>query len=196
MRSLVGILTGGLLLGAVTVAAAQTESGVVVRTDPTAHVVVLDDGRMYRVTPNTVFVVENRATPFAALRPGQRVIVQSGEVVVVRDGQYVALAPAPSASVVTQTPGSTVITQAPPAPPPATVVTPAPVTVSPAGVRQTIYGRVDEVERNGEVTIRTEADTFEVKLNPDAMRHLRKGDTVTIDLTFTPPGAPSALPRN
>ena len=194
MRSLVGILAGALLLGVVTVAAAQ-DAGIVIRTDPNAHVVVLDDGRMYRVTPNTVFVVENRPTPFAALRPGQRVVVQSGEVVVLRDGQYVALAPAPSATVVTPTPP--VVTQAPPAtvsPPPA-VVAQAPVTVSPAGVRQTIYGRVAEVERNGEVKIRTEADTFEVKLNPDAMRHLKKGDTVTIDLTFTPPGAPSALPR-
>jgi hypothetical protein len=102
-----------------------------------------------------------------------------------RDGQYVAVQPG---SVVTQAP-ATVVTPAPP------VVAQAPATAVPAGARQTIYGRVDEVERNGEVKIRTEADTFEVKLNPDAMRHLRKGDTVTIDLTFSPAGVPAASPR-
>jgi hypothetical protein len=191
MRSLVGILAGALLLGAVTVAGAQTvESGIVIRTDPQANVVVLDDGRIYRVTPNTMLVVENRATPLTALRPGQRVMVQSGEVVVLRDGQYVALAPAPSPTVVTQAPAGTVITQAPPV-----AVSPAPATAVPVGVRQTFHGTVTSVDRNGEVEIKTERDSFEIKVGTEALRSIKKGDNVTLDLTITPPGAPSALPR-
>jgi hypothetical protein len=78
-----------------------------------------------------------------------------------------------------------VVTQAPP------VVMQTPT----IGVRQTIHGRIAEVERNGEVKIRTEKDTFEVQLSPDAMRHVKKGDTVTLDLTFTPVGAPAVSPR-
>jgi preprotein translocase subunit YajC len=188
MRRVLGFVAGALLLGTVALASAQSIEGTVVRIDPQSRVAMLEDGRMYRVTPSTVLVVDNRPAQIATLQPGQRVVIQSGEVVALRDGQYVAVNPAPGA--ITQAP-PTVITQAPP---PA-VVTQAPATAVPAGVRQTIHGRVDEVERNGEVKIRTEADTFEVKLNPDVMRHLKKGDTVTIDLTFSPPGAPAASPR-
>jgi hypothetical protein len=188
MRSVFGFVAGALLLGTVAGASAQSiESGTVIRIDPQSSVLMLEDGRMYRVTPNTVLVVDKRPAPIATLRPGQRVVIQSGEVVVLRDGQYVTLSPPPTA--VTQAPAAAV-TQAPPA-----VVAQAPATAVPAGVRQTIYGRIYEVEPNGEVTIRIEGDTFEMKLNPDATRWVKKGDTVTIDLTFTPPGAPAASPR-
>jgi preprotein translocase subunit YajC len=185
MRTVCGFVASALLLGTVAVASAQSIEGTIVRIDPQSRVVMLEDGRMYRVTPSTVLVVDNRPAQIATLQPGQRVAIQSGEVVALRDGHYVAVSPAPAAAP------TTVIAQAPPPP----VVTSAPATAVPAGVRQTIHGRVAEVERNGEVKIRTEADTFEVKLNPDAMRHLKKGDTVTIDLTFTPPGSPAASPR-
>jgi preprotein translocase subunit YajC len=188
MRAVYGFVAGALLLGTVAVASAQSIEGTIVRIDPQSRVVMLEDGRMYRVTPSTVLVVDNRPAQIATLQPGQRVVIQSGEVVALRDGQYVAVTPAPGA--VTQAP-PTVITQAPP---PA-VVTQAPATAVPVGVRQTIHGRLAEVERNGEVKIRTDDDTFEVKLNPDVMRHLKKGDTVTIDLTFSPAGAPAASPR-
>ncbi|HEX6212712.1 MAG TPA: hypothetical protein VF136_18170 [Methylomirabilota bacterium] len=178
MRAMYGFVVGALLLGTVAGASAQaTGSGTIVRIDPQSSVIMLEDGRMYRVTPRTVLVVDNQPAQIATLRPGQRVVIQAGEVVALHDGQYVTMSP------------PTVVTQAP------SVVAQAPTTAVPAGVRQTIHGRVEEVERNGEVTIRTEGDAFEVKLNPDAMRHLRKGDTVTIDLAFTPPGAPAASPR-
>lgn len=181
MRSLRGIVAASLLLGTVAVASAQSsESGTVVRIDPQSSVIVLEDGRMYRVTPSTVLVVDNRPASIAALRPGHRVVIQSGEVVALRDGQYVAV-----------NPPATVITQAPP---PA-VATPAPGTAVPAGVRQTFHGRVEEVDSDGEVEIKTDRDSFEIKVAPEALRHIKKGDNVTIDLTITPPGAPSALPR-
>jgi hypothetical protein len=45
------------------------------------------------------------------------------------------------------------------------------------------------------VEIKTDRDSFEIQIAPEALRHIKKGDTVTIDLTIAPPGAPSALPR-
>jgi hypothetical protein len=183
MRSIIGTVTAALLLGVVAVASAQSiESGTVVRVDPRAKVVLLDDGRMYRVTPSTVLVVDNQPTAFTALVPGQRVAIQSGEVVTVRGGQYVAVTPAPP--VVAQTPGP-VVAQAP---------VPAPASAVPVGVRQTIHGTVTEIDSNGEVEVKTARDSFEIRMAPEALRQIKKGDNVTLDLTITPPSAPSASP--
>jgi hypothetical protein len=174
MRSAIALVAATLLLGTVGVAAAQSyESGTVVRVDPQSKVVVLDDGRMYRVTPNTVLVVGNQPAPFTALVPGQRVAIQSGEVVTLRGGQYVAVAP------------------------PATVVTQAPsgvVTQVPVGVRQTIHGTITDVDKDGEVEIKTDRDSFEIRVPTEALRQIKKGDHVTVDLTITPPGTPAASP--
>jgi len=179
MRSVMGFVAAGLLLGTVAVASAQMQTGAVVRIDPQSKVLLLDDGRMYRVTPNTMLVVENQPAPFTALVPGQRVMIQSGEVVMLRDGQYVAVAQAPAAPV--QTPA--VVTQAP-----------APATAVPVGVRQTIVGTVSDVDRSGEVKIKTASDSCEVKMPSEPARQIKKGDNVTVDLTITPPSAPAASP--
>jgi preprotein translocase subunit YajC len=163
MRSAFGMVAAALLLGTVGVASAQMETGTVVRVDPQSKVVVLEDGRMYRVTPSTVLVVDNQRAPITALAPGQRVMIQSGEVVMLRDGQYVAVAPAPATAV-------------------------------PVGVRQTIRGTVTDVDSDGEVKIKTERDSFEIKVPTEAIRQIKKGDNVTLDVMITPPGAPSASP--
>jgi len=160
------------------VASAQSmETGTVVRIDPQSRVVILDDGRMYRVTDNTVLVVDNQRAPFTALSPGQRVVIQSGEVVALRGGQYVAVSPPPA-----------VVAQAP------TVVTPAPATAVPMGLRQTFYGTVTDVNKDGDVKIKTQRDSIEIKVGPEALRQIKKGDAVTLDLTIAPPGAPAASP--
>jgi preprotein translocase subunit YajC len=177
IRSAFVITAALLLLGTATIAAAQSvESGTILRIDPQARVVILDDGRMYRVTPSTVVAVENQPMAMTALAPGQRVVIQSGEVVALRNGQYVAVTPAPAAPVT--------VAQAPP----------APATAVPVGVRQVIYGTITDVDRDGEVKIKTQRDSFEVKVAPEALRQIKKGDNVTLELTITPPGAPSASP--
>jgi hypothetical protein len=181
MRAIFGIAAAALLLGTVAVASAQSiESGTVVRVDPQSRVVLLDDGRMYRVTSSTVLIVNNQPAAFAALIPGQRVAIQSGEVVTLQGGQYVAVAPTPP-----------VVAQAPP------VVTQAPVPAPavPVGVRQVIHGTVSSVNSDGEVKIKTQRDSFEIKVAPEALRTVKKGDAVTVDLTITPLGSPSASPR-
>jgi preprotein translocase subunit YajC len=187
MRAIIGIAAAALLLGTVTVATAQSiESGTVVRIDPQSRVVLLDDGRMYRVTSSTVLVINNQPVPFTALAPGQRVVIQSGEVVTLQGGQYVAVASTPVAqpSGVAQAPP--VVTQTP---------APAPASAVPVGVRQVIHGTVSSVDSNGEVKIKTQRDSFEIKVAPEALRTVKKGDAVTVDLTITPHGSPSASPR-
>jgi hypothetical protein len=185
MRSRIALFVVGLVLGVAAVASAQAviESGTVVRIDPRSSVVMLDDGRMYRVTPSTVFLVDNRPTTFTTLRAGDRVVIQSAEPVIYQNGQYVVVAP--SAPQVRPAP---VVVQAPPPPPSVAAAAPA---VVPLGVRQTIYGTITDVDRDGKIEIKTDRDSFEARVSPEALRQVRKGDTVVIDLTINPPGAAS-----
>jgi hypothetical protein len=183
MRSRIALFAIALVLSTAALVSAQTiESGTVVRVDPQSSVVVLDDGRIYRVTPNTVFLIDNRPTQFNVLRSGDRVVIQSGEPVVFREGRYVAMAPT---GVVAQAPQTTIV-QAPP-PPPA----PAARTAVPIGVRQTVYGTVTDVDRDGKIKIKTDRDSFEARVSPEALRQIKKGDNVVIELTISPPGAAS-----
>ncbi|HEX2437155.1 MAG TPA: hypothetical protein VHT71_02525 [Methylomirabilota bacterium] len=184
-RSVCAFFAGAVLLGVVSVAGAQSvETGTIVRIDPQSRVVLMDDGRMYRVTQNTMLVVDNRPTAFTALAPGQRLTIQSGEIVALQGGQYVAVSAAPQPTVVTPAPAPTVVAQAP-----------APASAVPVGVRQTVFGTISEVDSNGEVKIKTQRDSFEIRVSPDVARQIKKGDNVTLDVMITPPGAPSASPR-
>jgi hypothetical protein len=187
MRTRIAGFVAALVLGGAALATAQFagETGTVVRLDPQSSVVMLDDGRMYRVTPRTVFLVDDRPIGFGHLRPGERVVIQYGEPVIYREGRYVAL---PAPPVVAQAPP--VVAQAPPPVP----VTAVPVAV-PAGIRQTIYGTIDDIDRDGKVKIRTDRDSFEARISQDAARQVKKGDTVVIDMTIAPPGTPGASPR-
>jgi len=182
MRSRIALFAIALVLSTAALVSAQTvESGTVVRVDPQSSVVVLDDGRIYRVTTNTVFMIDNRPTAFNVLRSGDRVVIQSGEPVAFREGRYVAMAPT---GVVAQAPPPTIV-QAPP--PPA----PAARTAVPLGVRQTVYGTVTDVDRDGKIKIKTDRDSFEARVSPEALRQIKKGDNVVIELTISPPGAAS-----
>ncbi|HSE92875.1 MAG TPA: hypothetical protein VLF19_06185 [Methylomirabilota bacterium] len=175
------------------------QSGIVERIDQTGGVVVLEGGRMYRITPSTVVSVNGQPVAFGSLRPGQTVIVRSAEPVMLQNGQYVVVTPG-AGTTVTTAPGA--VTAAP-----ATTVTPSgggTVTTSPgstvvvtappaAAARQTIYGQVSDVDPT-EIQIRTDKGKFEVRL-PEAMRgQIKEGDNVQIDLTFTPTN-PAASPR-
>ena len=176
------LVIAGLLLGSVaTASAAMLDEGAVLRIDPQSSVVMLQDGRMYRVTPSTVVLLDNRPTTFTTLRAGDRVVIQGGEPVIYREGRYTVLSAPPAAgppAVIAQAPAQ--IVQAP-----------APAIAIPAGVRQTIYGTVTDVDKNGEVKIKTAKDSFEVRVAPEALRQIRKGDNVVIDLTISSPGAAS-----
>ena len=70
--------------------------GKVRKLDSAANVVVLEDGTMYRVAPDTVFIVDEKPVKFEALKPGVAVVIQSGEAVELKDGQYILISPSAS----------------------------------------------------------------------------------------------------
>jgi len=214
MRGIMAALGAAVLLSA-TVATAQTtviqdQQGRFVRYDAASQVIVLDDGRMYRVGPNTTVWMDNRPVAYTALQPGQVIVVRSAQPVVSRNGLYTAVGPSgapeappstgtsasPSVTVVTPSPAPTaVVTPPPPAP---TVIAGAPATtttvVTPStSLRRTVYGTVTDVDRN-EIRVRTDRGSFEVPMLDARTSGIRKGDNVQVDLTVVP-GGPAALPR-
>lgn len=147
--------------------------GTVQRVDEPQRVVVLDDGRMYRIADGQAVMVNGQPVVLERVQPGTPVTIVSGTPVVYQNGRYVAAAP-----------GSTAVVAAPPG----TVVA-APVSSSLVRMQ----GHVTDVERNGNVKVRLpDGNAFEFR--PPAGTIARKGDPVTIDMTFGAP-APSALPR-
>lgn len=70
--------------------------GKITKLDTAANVVVLEDGTMYRMLPDTVILVEEKAVKFDTLKPGTAVIIRSGEPVQLKDGQYILIAPSAS----------------------------------------------------------------------------------------------------
>src|SRR5262245_15927228 len=160
-KSLAIALTA-LALG-VTTAAAQTTTidttGRVLRVDPGAQLIILDNNQAFRVGPNTVLMVDNRPVNLGTLQPGQSVIIRSGEAVT-------TVAPAPTTTA--QAPSAVVVAPTRQALP-----------------NQTIYGRVEDVE-TGEIKVKTDADTFKLKVPREVAAQLRKGDAVRLDLSFQP----------
>ncbi len=113
------------------------------------------------MTPNTILMVDNQPVTLGALQPGQSVIIRSGESVTV----------APAGTTTAQAPRSTVVVAQPP--------------TRQALPNQTLYGRVMDVE-TGEIKIKTDADTFKLKVPREVAAQLRQGDGVRLDLSFQP----------
>ena len=92
MVARIGIVVCALTLFTVTgVLAQQAVTGTVVRIDQPAGVVVLDNGRMYQTTPQTVVLVNSQPTAMTAVAPGNVVVLQSAQPVAYRDGRYVVM---------------------------------------------------------------------------------------------------------
>jgi hypothetical protein len=102
------------VLAVTTVSAQQVVTGTVVRLDPAANVVVLGNGTMYQATPQTVFLVNNQPTTFAAIAPGTPVVVQYGQPVMYRDGRYLVMAqPAPATTIMAPAPAPALVAAQP-----------------------------------------------------------------------------------
>jgi hypothetical protein len=67
--------------------------GTITRMDAPERVIIFDDGRMYRVMPGTVLLVNEQPMVYTSLQPGTRVLVRGGEAVAFRDGQYYVIGP-------------------------------------------------------------------------------------------------------
>ncbi len=92
MRRFAGLAVAVLLVVAGSAAAQQEGiSGSVLRVDPSAHVIVLEDGRMLQTGPQTVIVTGGQPTAFDTLQAGTPVTVYSAQPVMFRDGQYAPL---------------------------------------------------------------------------------------------------------
>ena len=154
-----------------TTGAGQEYRGTVVRVDEPQQVVVLDNGQMYRVAGNQAVVVNGQPMVLNRVQPGTPVTIVSGTPVVYQNGQYVAM---PASGAVVAAPVGTVV-------------------ASPASNVVRMYGRVTDIDRNGNVRVRMpDGNAFEFRAPAGTV--LRKGDTVAIDMTFGAV-APSALPR-
>jgi hypothetical protein len=133
--------------------------GTVVRVDQPQRVVVLDDGRMYRIADNQAVLINGQPAVLERIQPGTPVTIVSGAPVVHRDGQYVAVAPEPVVA-----PGSTVVALA-------------------NGSVIRLRGHVADVDRDGDVKVRlVDGSAFEFRAPPGTIA--REGEPVTIDLTF------------
>jgi len=86
-----------LALGVVPLAQADDIKGTIVKIEQPAKVVVLDDGRMFQVKKETVFMIESKPVTFTQLQPGKVVVIQSGVPVQFKDGKYIIIEGAPSA---------------------------------------------------------------------------------------------------
>jgi ABC-type Fe3+-hydroxamate transport system substrate-binding protein len=125
--------------------------------------------RVIVMSDGRMYQVPANSTVYVNGQPVGYATVQPGTHVVVPNGQLVELRDGRYALV--QQPGAVAV----------------------SGYRQTVQGTVVDVDRN-EVKIRTPNDSFEVPMQGAEASGIRKGDTVTIDLMFTP-AAPAALPR-
>jgi hypothetical protein len=74
MHNRFAILLVVMMLVVTTAAFAQTAvdvTGRVVRVDPGAQLIILDNNQAFRVTPNTVLFVDNRPVTLGTVQPGQ-----------------------------------------------------------------------------------------------------------------------------
>ena len=145
-------------------------TGRVSRIDVPQQVIVLDDGRTYRIVGDQAILVDGRPATLASVQPGSTVTVVRGAPVRLQDGRYVVVTPGPAA--------------------PQAVVVPA--AASPR-LQHRLSGRVEEIERDGDIKVQTSEGAFEFRA--PAGHAVREGDTVTIDVTITPAGVPAASPR-
>jgi hypothetical protein len=172
------------------VADAKQLSGRVSRVDEPQQVIVLDNGKMYRVSPNMVYV-NGQPVALSTVQPGSTVTIVSGTPVYYVNGQYVTTPPtgfappgAPAGTVVAPAPGTVV------AAPSAVAAAPGTTVVTTPGTPIRLHGQVVDVDRR-EIKVRTQSgDAFEVKM-PAGTAGIRKGDPVTLDIG----GAPAASPR-
>jgi len=173
MHKSMSILVVALTLAVTTAAMAQTAdvSGRVMRVEPGTQVIVLDNNQAFRVGPNTTLIVNGQPVALGSLRPGESVVIRSGEAV--------AMTPSTTAPTTSTTAQPGVVVQ-PSQPGSTVVVTQQPTAVGP---QQTLYGRVTDVDRR-EIRIKSDNGSFEVKLPRDVTSQVRKGDTVRMDLTF------------
>ncbi len=162
----------GVAVGAV--GAQEMYVGTVTRIDQPAQVIVFEDGRMYRVVPNTAVLVDNRPVAYTTLQPGSRVIVRGGQPVAFREGRYVVISgPAVATAPVVTAPGTTTTT--------VTTVTAPQVVASATGIVAAYDPKANVVVlTDGRMVQLTSKSAILVNGMPSTPAQLRPGMPVTI----------------
>jgi hypothetical protein len=114
------MLAGLVLLMATSAAAQQVYTGTVLRIDPSAGVIVFEDGRMLQTTADSVIIGGNQRMLFSSLRPGSPVTVYQAQPVALRDGRYIVMSDVGARAATGSTysgPTTAVVPPPPPAPP-------------------------------------------------------------------------------
>lgn len=146
-----------VLLVATSVAAQQVYTGTVLRTDPSAGVIVFHDGRMLQTTADSVIISGNQRMMFSGLAQGTPVTVYQAQPVALRDGRYVVMSDAGARAATGVAPIGPNTTVVPP-PPPATVAV-APPATSVVTSREVVIpsfevsGHVGRVDPTGRVIV-------------------------------------------
>jgi hypothetical protein len=190
MRRILGTTAALVLLVATSVVAQQVYSGTVLRIDPSAGVIVFDDGRMLQTTADSVIISGNQRVMFSGLRQGHQVAIYQAQPVALRDGRYIVMsdagaraatgtmAPAPSAVIT----GPTTAVVPPPPPPPAvvTMAPPAATVVTQPGpiATKTEWGPAFEV--SGRV-LRSDATSQVIVLDSGRNVHLTEDTQVLLN---------------
>src|SRR6266536_2884716 len=68
-------------------------TGHVVRVEQPVGVVVLDDGRIFQITDETLIMVKDQDVDLSDVQDGDDVTLESAQPVEFRDGQYVLIIP-------------------------------------------------------------------------------------------------------
>jgi hypothetical protein len=162
----------GLTVGAV--AAQDLYVGTITRVDQPAQVIVFEDGRMYRVVPNTMVLVDNQPVTYTTVRPGTRVIVRGGQPVTFRVGQYVIVSgPAVATAPVVVAPGTTTTT--------VTTITAPQVVASATGIVASYDPKANVVVlTDGRMVQLTSKSAILVSGMPTTPEQLRPGMAVTV----------------
>ena len=148
-------------------------AGMLAAGEMAAEIAVEATGRVVRVDErHNVVILDDgrmiRATPATVIMargtPAKLGSLKPGTTVVIRSGE----------AVVWSGDQYVVVSDAP---------APSPV----GSIRARTFGRVKDIDRDGDVKIKTQSGTFHVKVSPDAARTLKDGDTATIDVIIAPP---------
>lgn len=169
----------GLLIAS-TASAQQVITGTVVRIDPPAQVVVLDDGRMFQLGEGGAVLINDQPVAIMSVQPGSTVVIRSGQPVMLREGQYVVVAE-PAAP---RTAGSmgTVVASAPP-----------PIVVTPprSAMVETASGRIARLDLDHSIVVLDDGRVVQLTPksvalsngHPVALNELVPGMSVTITST-------------
>jgi hypothetical protein len=153
-------------------------TGMVMRVDEPAGVVVLQDGRMYRIGGERTVIVNDRPVAISTVLPGTRIVIRDAEPVAFAGDRYIAMSPARRGQVTTVTSSTA----------PATVTTVTTSPASPLEAEPVVTGTVTSYDPATGLVVLSDGRAFQVGPNtvvlvngyPVMLTSIRPGTRVTL----------------